>query len=40
LLHAAGNVAFVAWLAAPLTDLMSRHAQHTSTSALSDLATR
>jgi energy-coupling factor transport system substrate-specific component len=40
LLHAAGNVAFVAWLAVPLTDLMSRHAQSPSPSALSDLATR
>ena len=40
LLHAAGNIAFVAWLAVPLTDLMSRHAQSPSPSALSDLATR
>jgi energy-coupling factor transport system substrate-specific component len=40
LLHAAGNVAFVAWLAMPITDLMTRHSQTPSRTALRELASR
>jgi len=36
LLHAAGNVAFVAWLANPLSEIMTRHIAHPAPMAVRD----
>ena len=36
LLHAAGNVAFAAWLATPLSEVMTKHLDASSPKAVSD----